>query len=330
MNKHTKRIATECISWRWHGNLGDDMIFAAQEAMFGNILELGQYLSAPDAVLVGGGTFVPKHPEHPDLLKLSQRLPTAFFGTGIGDPLFWGVDHISDWLEIMKNAQFIGVRGPLSKERLESWGFPGDRIEWVGDVGLYFADEGRNPHRYDGKIGINLGITYGKLYGFDEQELEKTVALALRQLERAGFDITLISAWPPDDDVLDRLRTKVHISEVEYWYDDYARALDSVEKFDMILSEKLHVGVVAACRYVPFVALNYRSKVIDFCRSIGWEKFCVSTEKLDPDQILELITTLTQAQNHYSEQLREGVSNTRKRLVKAVPYTVSALIGSLR
>lgn len=306
------------------------MIFSAQEAMFGNILDLGQYLSDPEAVLVGGGTFVPKYPEHPDLVKLSQQLPTAFFGTGIGDPLFWGADHISDWLEIMKNAQFIGVRGPLSKERLEGWGFPGDRIEWVGDTGLYFADEGRNTHRFDGKIGVNLGITYGQLYGFDEQQVENAVTLAMRQLARTGWNITLISVWPPDDDVLDRLKTKVHISEVEYWYDDYVRALESVEKFDMILSEKLHVGVVAACRYVPFVALNYRSKVMDFCRSIGWEKFCVSTEKLDPDQILELITTLTQARNHYSEQLREGVSNTRKRLVKAVPYTVSALIGSLR
>lgn len=96
----------------------------------------------------------------------------------------------------------------------------------------------------------------------------------------------------------------------------------------MILSEKLHVGVVAACRYVPFVALNYRSKVMDFCRSIGWEKFCMSTENLDLDQIMELITTLTQDRNQYSKQLRESVSNARKRLVKAVPYTVSELIGS--
>ena len=34
MSSRTERIATECISWRWNGNLGDDMIWAAQEAMF--------------------------------------------------------------------------------------------------------------------------------------------------------------------------------------------------------------------------------------------------------------------------------------------------------
>ena len=117
-----KEIPTECISWRWNGNLGDDMIFAAQEAMFRDFLNLGQYISNPEALLIGGGTFVPKFPHHPDLVKLSQQLPTAFFGTGIGDPFFWGTDHIPSWLEILRNSQFIGVRGPLSKRRLEDWG----------------------------------------------------------------------------------------------------------------------------------------------------------------------------------------------------------------
>src|SRR5947209_7501866 len=98
-----KKLVTECVSWRWHGNLGDDLIYAAQEEMFGNVLELGQYVESPGAVLVGGGTFVPKAPEHPDLLRLSRALPTAFFGTGIGDPVFWGTKHIPEWIEIVRN-----------------------------------------------------------------------------------------------------------------------------------------------------------------------------------------------------------------------------------
>src|SRR5438067_1994007 len=122
------KIPAECVTWRWNGNLGDDMIYGAQEAMFDGRLELVQYLAAPQAVLVGGGTLVPKPLEHPSLLDLSRRLPAAFFGTGIGDPLFWGTDHIPQWLEILGNARFVGVRGPLPKERLEEWGFPGDRV----------------------------------------------------------------------------------------------------------------------------------------------------------------------------------------------------------
>src|SRR5215211_6451362 len=176
------KMPTECVTWRWKGNLGDDMLFAAQEAMFGETLGLGQYLAAPEAVLVGGGTFVPKFPHHPDLVNLSRRLPTAFFGTGIGDPLFWGTDHIPDWLEILRNARYIGVRGPLSKERLQDWGVPGHRVEWIGDPALYFAQRDAGRHRLEGKLAVNLATTWGQLYGFDEQEFYRTVIVALKRL----------------------------------------------------------------------------------------------------------------------------------------------------
>ena len=78
----SERLRTECVSWRHHANLGDDMIFAAQEQMFEGVLDLGQYIESPQALLVGGGTFAPKEFEHPDLVALSRELPTAFFGTG--------------------------------------------------------------------------------------------------------------------------------------------------------------------------------------------------------------------------------------------------------
>ena len=278
MEEHVKRkIPTECVSWRWHGNLGDDMIFAAQEAMF-EIFALGQYVSAPEALLIGGGTFVPKKPEHPDLIELSQQLPTAFFGTGIGDPA------------------------------------------------LYFAGRNSNPHRFDGRIAVNLGITYGQLNGFDEQKVEKTIIRVLRQLSRNDWTITLVCAWEPDDVVIERIRDEVPVSAVEHWHDDYARALESVEKFDMVLCEKLHVGVVAACKGIPFVVLNYRSKVMDFCRSINWEKFCVNTENLESGHILELIATLARVPDEYSKRLQQNVNRVKKRLLGAVPRIISALV----
>lgn len=328
----TKKIATECVSWRWHGNLGDDLIWAAQEAMLGDILDLGQYQAAPQAILVGGGTLVPKYPQHPELVKLSRELPTAFFGTGIGDPLFWGTDHIKGWLEILGNAQFVGVRGPLSQDRLESWGLSQNQIEWIGDPALYFAREerGESLRPFEGKLAVNLGITYGQLYGFNEEELEKTIILTLKELVRIGWSITLVCAWQPDDVVVERIKAQVHVSAVEHWHDDYAWALESIANFDVVLSEKLHVGVVAACRGVPFVALNYRSKVLDFCQSIGWEKFCVNTEHLESGHILDLITTLAQTRIEYCKQLSQNVTCTRERLLKAATRAGSALGSFLK
>jgi len=319
------KVATECISWRWHGNLGDDMIFAAQEEMFRDQLELGQYVADPRAVLVGGGTFVPKALEHPDLVRLSSELPTAFFGTGIEDPLFWGREHLPDWLKVLNNSAFIGVRGPLSQERLVEWGLPGERVEWIGDPALFFAGSGGSSRTIRGELAVNLGTTYGKLYGFDEPGLERVLQEALQELVRSGWNITLVCAWQPDEGVLDRLQQGVSVKAVEHWHDDYIRALDCVEKFDMVIAEKLHVGVVAACRNVPFIALNYRSKVLDYCRSIGWENFCVDLHDLKPGVIIDMVNRLTRGREESLKTLHENVSAIRARLLQAVPRVVSAL-----
>jgi hypothetical protein len=69
-----EKIPVECISWRWNGNLGEDLIRAVREAMFSE-LALGQQTGA---------------------------------------------------------AKFVGVRGPLSRERLTSWGAPAGRVGWIG------------------------------------------------------------------------------------------------------------------------------------------------------------------------------------------------------
>jgi polysaccharide pyruvyl transferase WcaK-like protein len=144
-------------------------------------------------------------------------------------------------------------------------------------------------------------------------------------LVQSGWNITLVCAWQPDEVVLDRLQQGVSVKSVEHWHDDYIKALDCVEKFDMVIAEKLHVGVVAACRNVPFIALNYRSKVLDYCRSIGWENFCVDLHDLKPGVIIDMVNMLTRGRDEYLETLHENVSAIRARLLQAVPRVVSAL-----
>ena len=324
VKQQTKKIATECLSWRWNGNLGDDMSWAAQESMFKSSLELGQYISSPKAVLVGGGTLIPKAPENPDLLDLSRCLPTVIFGTGVGDPFFWGKDHIPEWIEILKNSQFIGVRGPLSKDRLEEWGLSSQQIKVIGDTCLYFTEENLKSHHVQGEIAVNLGVTYGQLYG-KEEELENIIIQVLNRLVKDGWNITLVCAWEPDDVVMDRIKAKVQVKGIEHWHDDYSRALQSIKKFDVVLCEKLHIGVTAACQGIPFVPLNYRSKVMDFCRSIDWEEFCVTTKNPDPDQILEKINSLVRVRKYYSNRLHQSVLSMRDLLLEAVPLVVDLM-----
>ncbi len=311
-----KKIVTECITWRWNGNLGDDLIYAAQEKMFEDLFEFGQYVNNAEAVFIGGGTFITKALHHPDLIDLSKRLPLVIFGTGVGDPFFWGKENISNWIEVIRNAKFIGVRGPLSLERLLEWGAPEERIQWIGDSALFFAKESKQVKPFKKRIAINLGITYDRLYGGSDVQVEEALTLVVEKLIKKGWHVTLVSAWGPDDEVLERIKAKNSVKSIEYWHDDYLFALESVEKFDIVLSEKLHVAIVAACRGVPFIALNYRSKILDFCRSVNWEKFSVNTENVDIDQVFELIEILSKDTEDYSRKLINNVMQTKKKLIE--------------
>jgi len=322
-----KKIPTECVSWRWNGNLGDDMIYAAQEAMFGHALQFGQYEFTPEAVFIGGGTFIAKGLQHPDLLKYSQRMPVTIFGTGVADPLFWGRKDIPIWMEIVKNAQFVGVRGPLSLECLLEWGASEHHVQWTGDSALYFAEQIKPKISSTGHVAVNLGTTYNKLFGFNEPAVEKVIIEVIKQLIKENHTVTMVSVWPPDDVVIERIKEQMPMVDVEYWYDDYAKALNSINKFDFIICEKLHMGIVAACRAVPFIALNYRSKVLDFCRSIKWEKFCISTENLRSEPILEFMSEFKKSQKEYSQLLNSNVLEIKNRLQEPIPKVISALGG---
>ena len=293
--------------------------------MLGDALLLDQWIEAPQAVLVGGGTFMSKAPENPDLLALSRALPTAVFTTGADDPKFWGAEIIPTWVEILANAEYIGVRGPRSVEWLVDWGVPEHRVDWVGDAALWFA-EGRTPNQaFQGRLAVNVGTTFDRLYGQTDSALLETVVDALRQLTSVGWDISLICAWQPDDGALGYIADRVPIRSTQHWHDDWRRALAEVDSYDLILAEKLHIGVVAACRGVPFVALSYRSKVSDFCRSLSWDRYWLQTDRLNPEDIVERLKDLATDVSRSSLRLQKSAQSVKGRLERAVPRVLKAL-----
>jgi polysaccharide pyruvyl transferase WcaK-like protein len=280
--------------------------------------------------VIGGGTFVPKYPEHPDLAELARRLPCIMFGTGIGDPFFWGRDHIATWLDVIAQCRFVGVRGPLSRRRLIEWGVPGNRIEVVGDCALRLAEPATGPAFVPRTLLVNLGTTFNQLYGGDDARVEQAVTEALGALSSRGWTITLASAWKPDDPILERIAGAVGIEEVLYWHDEFARALADIGRFELVLAEKLHVAVIAACRGVPFVALNYRSKVLDFCESLGWEHWCPSTENLGAATLVDRIEELARERTHFANQLASSVREARLRLEDAAACAGRILAEAVR
>ncbi len=65
-----------------------------------------------------------------------------------------------------------------------------------------------------------------------------------------------------------------------------------IEKLDLLVSLKLHAGILAAAANVPFVSLEYRPKCRDFASSLGWEEFLIRTDQLGNRALIDRISAL--------------------------------------
>ena len=67
--------------------------------------------------------------------------------------------------------------------------------------------------------------------------------------------------------------------------------------------------------------------MLDFCRSIDWEPFSVSTEGLNPSQVCERVDLLASKRTAYVDELNRSVRAVRDRLTAAVPRAAALLKG---
>jgi polysaccharide pyruvyl transferase WcaK-like protein len=68
--------------------------------------------------------------------------------------------------------------------------------------------------------------------------------------------------------------------------------LDYLERFDVVLSMRLHGAVLAAAGGVPFVALEYQPKVRDFTESIGWGEYTLRTDTVTGAEVERTVSSL--------------------------------------
>ncbi|MBK8023630.1 MAG: polysaccharide pyruvyl transferase family protein [Chloroflexi bacterium] len=116
-------------------------------------------------VFLGGGTLIKSHGKSIYLSRIRQaqnrnsNTRLVVFGPGVEDiELAEKKGHkinTTPWVETLNQAEYIGVRGPLSKHALESWGVT-QPVHITADPGIYYAPDALTPHPLGKRIGINL------------------------------------------------------------------------------------------------------------------------------------------------------------------------------
>ena len=255
--------------------------------------------------LLGGGTFINLDDKALRMyMQLRRRTgrPVPTFGTGVASSDFWKKhdldwpDRRKEWVAALEELPVVGVRGPLSKAQLDDAG--ARNVVVCGDpaVAFHASYVTKSKHeRGDGplRVGINAGDCSGDLFGRQE-DVQDALVSAARWLRKAGHQVEIIPVWVKDVEACLDVARRAQLDRsvvTPVCYSPHA-FLGRVEKLDLLVSLKLHAGILAAAANVPFVSLEYRPKCRDFAASLGWEEFLIRTDQLGKDALIDRIAAL--------------------------------------
>jgi hypothetical protein len=315
-------------------NLGDTVLFEAYKKLFSRYSFVhykgGRVLSIPSRLMrvsgyavLAGGTLINRWGLSAFTECMNIFNKSYVFGTGVAHPEFWSGnsgwwDTLDQWKPVLQRCDYVGVRGPLSAELLSDIGI--QYVEIIGDPVLAYSEE---PY-VDGasyipnSIGLNIGQSYGRVWGSEESICEEYVKLATLA-KNSDWKVEWFVVWPKDLAITQKAAlssgTRDHIHQI---YEDYGTYMTLVKPLSTFVGMKLHAVILATCVYVPSLMLEYRPKCRDYMLSIGQESHNIRTDEFKAEEVWDIVNSWNANRQLLSKALYQSIKPLRDRqLAKA-------------
>lgn len=337
MNKGLQLINSRCSDKKvlayvdgaiGENNLGDEALFYSMKSLFNhhNLIHIDgsrtqKYILLFDSFIkegiLAGGTLIYQSRWLEKTKRFLDICPNLYvFGTGVANQSFWSTqkewrNDIDQWIKILSNCRYVGVRGPVSAELLYDAGIK--NVEVVGDPVITLAKEIIEENYINNSIGLNIGQSYGKVWGNEKEILEQYIKLALHA-KKANWDVHWFVVCPGDLEITYKAAiksgTESNINEI---YHDAEKYIEIVKNMSVFVGMKLHSVVLATCAYVPSVMLEYRPKCLDYMKSINNEDFTIRTDRFSGDEVWQIASSINNKRNEYAEILFKNVKDLQIR-----------------
>lgn len=288
-------------------NLGDDAMFTAFRGLWQETsperelvtVELPWHerrlarvgLSGPaffEGALLGGGTLIGPFWESQVRTLMRQGVPLWTLGTGAGSCGFVQPHQLdlSSWKSLLNDFVGVGVRGPLSLDKLRAIGV--ERAQVVGDLALILAQSAPLPLSQRPQFAFNLALPGASEQNYHEQEKLREVETVLAELTRQGWQVVPFAMNAVDIEPTRAALARAGIAN------QGVPLLHSIEEFwqtigpcAFVIAVRLHAAILAACAGVPTLMLGYRDKCLDFMASMNLEAWHLDLESAPEGAILE-------------------------------------------
>lgn len=279
------RPSARYIGWAGHFNLGDEvMLDAVKELLpWADITTSGD----PGKLLIlGGGTLINRSSYLKQVTERdTPRIERVVLGTGVANPDFWGEQEDPErWVRWLSTCAYVGVRGPYSLNRLQSWGLDAG-VEVCGDSALLI--ERPAVERVAGRVVIAPAWTKGRLWGGSDDAVNEALSSAIASLTSEGCDVVMLASSPDDDGQILQIGKRLNRTfDFVQGYLNQAEAIELIASSEVVVGERLHACVIAAAVGTPFVPIEYRPKLRDFAASVGVESLVIRSDELTGDALV--------------------------------------------
>ncbi len=298
------------IGWTSAGNLGDTAMLEAarllfrdepvevftgarREAALGRLGLSGK--AAFSRIYLGGGTLI-----NAGYLGVVERalafdVPVSTLGTGAGSADFSSsAEEVPPgWAGMLRRFRKVGVRGPLSLEKLKSIGVANGEI--IGDLALALTLDApvRRPDRP--RFIVNAASPGKPCPGFPAEAVLKELTRAVRRLAELGWRPMAVAFAPEDVEPTARVLREAGVTGVKIECPSRAGQFFALaEGASFSLGVRLHCAVLSCCAGLAPLGIAYREKGHDFAASMDLSDWMADAGRLRADVLTERALALAE------------------------------------
>lgn len=309
-------------------NVGDFALYQANRRLMPRLsLFPGRRPDAAAMNLFGGGTGYPyclRYGTYP------RRRLNAAIGLGVEDPEFAGRFGILTRLAMRwRTFRPFGVRGFRSQQILATHGVASTV---TGDTALALDAQPRGGTR--DAVAVALVGEPMRRTG-DPGRVQQELLAYCSRLHSEGLEVVMIPFCRADLPASQSLQRQLgeRASLVDFWAppidQDVDRFLEELARMRFVVAERLHAAVLAAAVRVPFVALPYKPKVMDFVGSLRMtEELSMPYDRLSADGLLRVTRAALTEGSTMAATLESRVSAYRQRLRDTAEEIEAIALGS--
>lgn len=184
-------------------------------------------------------------------------------------------------------------------------------INILFDPALYLQQK-LQPKSKTKTIGVNFCNIIDRVYGFDQNKVEKFATELLYKLLDSQWNIVLYPTTSNDIPYMQHFLPQKILKEIRIfnYSSDIHKMLQFYDTIDVFLGMRLHSIIFSSLRATPFYAIEYEQKTSDFLQSVKIESQSCRTDNLNVENVfvqIELMyNSLEQEQNNLYKKIADA------------------------